>query len=213
MNCKQCGSEIPDNAAFCTRCGCKAENNAKWPTVIGIIAVIGFALYLIGRIIQFIYYAQEFGDTYSFFNGTPIYYVILGALVPVSFFLHTKKLAFLTAIPMFISLVLYTFEVMPQILKGMHGVYTTFDIIDLALSAVLFLFYVLQMILRLEEKSLCILFMIFQIMYCIFFTVACFYSGIEYMPGILAVKNVLLVLSYGFTGAAYIIAMFSSRKK
>ena len=190
----------------------RSEN--RWPVVIGIIGI----LYLLFVILQFISIAM-----YYQYEGIPLerlnkwyFELILVFLVPVLFFIHTKRLAFLTAIPLVILTVLDAIYSLPG--EGMWGTpeYTVTSLIPTLFSVVLMILYVVQMFARPKSPALSIVFLVLSVLDLGFLALVLVLTFFSPVTGYVSPASFFASL-FGYIGLifsliAYTIAMFRSRK-
>ena len=193
----------------------KAGKLTKWPVSTGIMGILHFLLYLGAQIPIFIYFSRM-GTPELIFNWSRIIYVICARAVPILFFVHTKKIAILTAIPMVVILVLEGISFFSSL-----RYLSSYDIVNNMLTFVpmfiLTVLYVIQMAARPRSAALPVIYLIFAIIGIVLSFVASINlfrsSGIGTYTGYLAGSVFFIWVADIFAHVAYIIAMFSSRKK
>lgn len=186
----------------------------KWPPSIGIMGVISLVFFVAALVMLFLYYTENLYMPLGSFVGSHIIDLILAVAVPVLFFIHTRKLAFLTAIPMVISLVLTGIYAFRDFRYLMDDVSMVRNFLVFAFELILVIFYILQMTIRPHNPALSILYLIFAVLelivlaifLVIFVTRGRFYT---FMP----IYQILNYISSVFLSVTYIMAMFASRKK
>ena len=192
----------------------KAKQTTRWPVSTGIMGILHLLFYLVAMIPRFIYY-QDMGVPAAMLNWSSIIYVLLAFAVPVLFFVHTKKIAILTAIPMIVTLILEgistftTFRYM-----GSYSIMTS--LLTFAPMFILTVLYVIQMLARPHSAALPIIYLIFAIVAIVLTFISNFrYFRYEYDSYMVYFAISLLVIWFSdiFAYVAYIIAMFSSRKR
>lgn len=190
-------------------------SETRWPAVIGVMGIF----YLLFIVLQFlcvaIYYRTE--DVPFNMLGQWVFPVFLVSLVPLLFFVHTKRLAFLTAIPMFALAVIDAIRTLSEI--GMWGTseFMVTSLVPTVFSVVLLILYVIQMFARPHSPALSILFLICFILYLLFLGGALLVSYVS-APAVSFNLASFLSSLFGFIGLlfsaiAYTIAMFRSRKQ
>ena len=192
-----------------------AKRTTKWPASCGVFGVL-FFLFFAASIIPMLIYYDEIGIGIGVYLGGRIIPLLMAIAVPILFFVHTKKLAFLTAIPMVIMLIMDIISLFSVMNFGydMPVSYSIMQIVGTGLSFILVVFYVLQMIIRPAGAALPVLYLIFAIIAMLFSFVN---IGVSLVGGLsmpaIGIANAIIALSFVFEKIAYIIAMFSSRKR
>ena len=196
----------------------RAKVTTKWPTVCGVMGVLYVFFFIISMVLMILYY-KDMGYPDSVITSimtSQIITLVLAIAVPVLFFVHTKKLAFLTAIPMFLVFILNLIgqvSVLNQI-GGVYGSLFLTNVVPLIFSFILLVFYVIQMIVRSQSAALSVLYLIFAIIAVLYSLIISVISLIEgYSPGYILGSNLVNVIASIFLTVAYIVAMFSSRKR
>ncbi|MBR5931133.1 MAG: zinc ribbon domain-containing protein [Lachnospiraceae bacterium] len=188
----------------------------KWPVSTGIMGILHMVFYLAAQIPMAVYYASE-GISGAMFSWTRIVYILLAIGVPVLFFVHTKKIAILTAIPMFVILILDAISTFSSLrYGGSYGVLS--NLLTFVPSFVLVVLYVIQMLVRPHSAAMPIIYLIFAIIAIILTFIANIriftnYSYYDSYMTYLAITLFGIWVADIFAYVAYIIAMFSSRKR
>ena len=192
----------------------KTKWHTRWPASIGTMAVISLVFYLGALVMLYIYYQQDmYMPLGAFFSGYRIIEILLAIAVPVLFFIHTKKLAFLTAIPMFINLILLGVDTLPH-LRYMDPYTVGQNVILFAFEFILVILYIIQMSVRPRNAAMPIIYLILSILELLVMAVLIIVSFTRYYrPETMIIYLILNYISSIFLTVAYCIAMFSSRKR
>ncbi len=188
---------------------------SKWPASTGIMGILYFVFTLVSLVPYCLYYLDIYGNAGAFFSVYRIIHVLLVIAVPVLFFVHTKKVAFLTAIPMFIMLVMD----MISFFGNIRYYYSTTIIQELATLVpyfILVVLYVIQMFVRSRSAAMPVIFLILAILYILFSLVIRLYvfgTADFNTYSYFGIGNLIGWFAEIFAFVAYIIAMFSSRKR
>lgn len=236
MYCSHCGKEIADDARFCSACGSavvktappvynhastdtapvKKEADTRWPAVIGILGIF----YLVFVVLQFICIASFYRSKGIPLGALTTWYIqlFLVSLVPVLFFVHTKKLAFLTAVPMFFLTVIDVADVLSNRILWEIPENVIRIVIPAFVSVILFVLYLIQMIVRPRNSAVSICFLILFIMELIYLGILLAISFVDALRGYPmdpanTFSSVFGLIGLLFSAIAYTIAMFRSRKK
>ena len=251
MFCTKCGNKIPDDAKFCTNCGTPvkqvepsaapvypqpqrsmpAANNgyrqpyaapqavpagrfvtSKWPVSTGVMGVLYFIFTLISFVPYLMYYVEVIDYPEAFLNAYRIIHILLVIAVPVLFFVHTKKTAFVTAIPMFLMLVMDLISFFSNF-RYYYSELLIRQLVTLVPYFILVVLYVIQMIVRPRSPAMPIIFLVLAILYIL---ISCAANIIGYSMGDFSYFGIGALISWFaeiFALIAYIIAMFSSRKR
>ena len=215
----------------------RAKVTTKWPTVCGVMGVLYVFFFIISMVLM-IFYFKDMGIPGSVIPSimrAQIITLILAIAVPVLFFVHTKKQAFLTAIPMVLMFIINLITLITLLTQngGLYGspspaneiyssVYTTLfglsislfltNVIPLFFSFILLVFYVIQMIVRPQGAALPVLYLIFTIILVLYFLITFVLGLVEGLGGYILASNLVKVIASIFLAVAYIVAMYSSRK-
>ena len=187
--------------------------HTRWPGSIGTMGVISLVFYLAALVPMFIYYHDDYMPIMGFFNAYRIIGILLAIAVPVLFFTHTKKLAFLTAIPMVINLILLAVDTFAT-MRYMDSLAVGENIILFGVEFILVVLYVIQMCARPHNPAMPIIYLILSILELIVLAIFVIINFTEYYrPDMLNVYSVINYVSSIFLTVTYCIAMFSSRKR
>ena len=188
---------------------------SKWPVSTGIMGILYFVFTLVSLVPYLLYYVEVIEYPLAFFNVYRIIHVLMVIAVPVLFFVHTKKVAFVTAIPMFIIFVMDLISYLGNLRVTSSGIALR-ELSMLASTFILVVLYVIQMFVRSRSVALPVIFLILAILYLIF-------SCIFRLMGIIdiaydsysyfGIGSLIAWFAEIFAFVAYIIAMFSSRKR
>ena len=236
MYCSHCGKEIADDARFCAACGSAVvktappvynhastdaapvnkESDTRWPAVIGILGIF----YLVFVVLQFLCIASVYRAEGIPLSALTIWFIQLFvvSLVPVLFFVHTKKLAFLTAIPMFVLTVIDVADVLSNRILWEIPENVIRIVIPAFVSVILFILYLIQMIVRPRSSALSVVFLILFVLDLIYLGILLISSVVVALSGYQTnpantFSSVFGLIGLLFSAIAYIIAMFRSRKK
>ena len=191
----------------------QAKRTSRWPASIGIMAVISLVFYLGALTMMFLYYQEDMYMPVGSFFVSNILNILIAIAIPVLFFVHTKKVAFVTAIPMLISLVLTGVNTFRDI-QYLDSVSIGQSVLFFAFELILVIFYILQMTIRPHNPALSILYLIFAVLLIILDAIfVIMFIGQSYAPGYMILWRVLNFVSTIFLSVGYIIAMFSSRRR
>ncbi|MDO4528830.1 MAG: hypothetical protein Q4B55_00310, partial [Lachnospiraceae bacterium] len=187
--------------------------HTRWPGSIGTMGVISLVFYLAALVPLFIYYHDDYMPIMGFFNAYRIIGILLAIAVPVLFFTHTKKLAFLTAIPMVINLILLAVDTFSN-MRYMDSLAVGENIILFGVEFILVVLYVIQMCVRPHNPAMPIIYLILSILELLVMAVFVIINFTEYYrPDMINVYSVINYVSSIFLTVTYCIAMFSSRKR
>lgn len=184
---------------------------SKWPVSTGVMGILYFVFTLISFVPYLMYYVDVVYFPEAFFNAYRIIHILLVIAVPVLFFVHTKKVAFITAIPMFIMLVMDLISFFANV-RYYYSELLIRQLITIVPFFILVVLYVIQMIVRPRSAALPVIFLIFAI----FYIILSFVSSIVGFRGDFSYLGIGALLSWFaeiFAMVAYMIAMFSSRKR
>ena len=192
----------------------KKKWHTRWPSSIGTMAIISLVFYLGALVPLFLYFrADSYMPITGFLSAYRIIEILLAIAIPVLFFTHTKKLAFLTAIPMVISLILFAVDTF-SVMRYMDSVSLGQNIVLLGFEFILVILYVIQMSVRPRSAAMPIIYLIFSILELLLLAVFVIISIAEsYAPDMYIVYRLVNFVSSIFLTVAYCIAMFSSRKR
>ena len=188
---------------------------SKWPASTGIMGILYFIFTVVSLVPYLLYYVEVIDYPSAFLNVYRIIHILLVIAVPVLFFVHTKKAAFVTAIPMFIMLVMDLIS----FLGNMRYSYSSIVFRDLSMlvtTFVLVALYVIQMFVRSRSAAMPVVYLILAILYLV---VSCIFRllgirDINYDTYIyFGIGSLISWFAEIFAHIAYIIAMFSSRKR
>ena len=191
----------------------KAKSATKWPVSTGVMGILHLLFYLVAQIPMYIYYDQM-GIPSAMLSWSRIIYIIVAFAVPVLFFVHTKKIAILTAIPMIVVLIMEGISTFSNFryMGSSDMVYSMLTFIPMLILTVL---YVIQMLVRSRSAALPVIYLIFAIITIVLtfiINIRYFASYTSYMTYI-AITMLVIWFADLFAYVAYMIAMFSSRKK
>ena len=192
----------------------KAKKATKWPVSTGIMGILHLLFYLVAMIPRFIYY-QDMGVPAAMLSWSSIIYAILAFAVPVLFFVHTKKIAILTAIPMIVTLILEGISTFSSF-RYLGSYDSLVSLLTFVLMFILTALYVIQMLARPHSAALPVIYLIFAIITIVgTFILNLRYFRYEYNSYMVYIAISMLVIWFSdiFAYVAYIIAMFSSRKR
>ena len=192
----------------------KKKWHTRWPSSIGTMAIISLVFYLGALVPLYLYFHEEtYMPILGFFGVYRIIEILLAIAVPVLFFTHTKKLAFLTAIPMVISLILFAVDTFSA-LRYMDSLSLGQNVVLLGFEFILVILYVIQMSVRPRSAAMPIIYLIFSILELLVLAVFVIIAVTEYYaPDMYIVYRIVNYISSIFLTVAYCIAMFSSRKR
>ena len=162
-----------------------------------------------------LYYVEVVDYPRAFLNVYRIIHILLVIAVPVLFFVHTKKVAFVTAIPMFIMLVMDLISFFGNV-RYYYSDILLREIVMLLPYFILVVLYVIQMFVRPRSVALPVIYLILAVLYLIF---SCIFRllgirDINYDTYIyFGIGSLISWFAEIFAYIAYIIAMFSSRKR
>ncbi len=188
---------------------------SKWPVSTGIMGILYFIFMLVSLVPYLLYYVEVIDYPSAFLNAYRIIRILLVIAVPVLFFVHTKKAAFVTAIPMFVMLVMDLIS----FLGNMRYSYSAIVLRDLSMlvtTFVLVVLYVIQMLVRSRSAAMPVIYLIIAILYLV---VSCIFRllgirDINYDTYLyFGIGSLIAWFAEIFAYIAYIIAMFSSRKR
>ncbi len=195
----------------------RALVTTKWPAVCGVMGVLYVVFAIFNTVLMFLYYRDQMISDSAIGSVmlSQIIVLILAIAVPVLFFVHTKKLAFLTAIPM---VIIFIIDLIGQINVLSHIGFVNelilTNVIPLILSFILMVFYVIQMFVRSRSAALPVLYLIFSIIYVLYRLVIVVVGLVDgYPTRFLTPANLASVIGEIFLAIAYIVAMFSSKKR
>ena len=178
------------------------------------MGILHLLFYLVAMIPRFIYY-QDMGVPAAMLSWSSIIYVILAFAVPVLFFVHTKKIAILTAIPMIVTLILEGISTFSSF-RYLGSYDSLVSLLTFVLMFILTALYVIQMLARPHSAALPVIYLIFAIITIVgTFILNLRYFRYEYNSYMVYIAISMLVIWFSdiFAYVAYIIAMFSSRKR
>lgn len=195
----------------------RAKVTTRWPAVTGVMGILYFLFYILTVVFWITYYA-DMGIPAQAYLVSNLIYIILASAVPVLFLVHTKKLAFLTAIPMVLLFILGTINMFGNLsMIGDGGAF--FNLYNLwlpqAISTLLVIFYVIQMFVRPANAALSVLYLIISIILLLYSGGAVLTKLVQasYLTEIYLLSDVFTFIASIFSTVAYCIAMFSSRKR
>lgn len=187
--------------------------HTRWPASIGTMAVISLVFYLAALVPLFLYFREDYMPVMAFFNVYRIIGILLAIAVPVLFFAHTKKLAFLTAIPMVIDLILLGIDTFAN-MRYMDSLAVGENVILFGVEFILVVLYIIQMCVRPHNPAMPIIYLILSILLLIVKAIFVIVNITEYYrPDMFIVYYIINFVSVIFLTVAYCIAMFSSRKR
>ena len=193
----------------------KAKQTTRWPVSTGIMGILHLFFYLIAQIPMVIYY-EKMGSSLAIFTGTKIVYILLAFAVPVLFFVHTKRIAILTAIPMIVTMILEGISTFSNF-RYMGSYDTLVSLLTFVPMFILTALYVIQMLARPHSAALPVIYLIFAIITIVltFILNIRFFSNTSYDSYMMYIAIMILITWVAdiFAYVAYIIAMFSSRKR
>ena len=188
---------------------------SKWPVSTGIMGILYFVFTLVSLVPYLLYYVEVVDYPGAFLNVYRIIHILLVIAVPVLFFVHTKKVAFVTAIPMFIMLVMDLISFFGNV-RYYYSDILLREIVMLLPYFILVVLYVIQMFVRPRSVALPVIYLILAVLYLIF---SCIFRllgirDINYDTYIyFGIGSLISWFAEIFAYIAYIIAMFSSRKR
>ena len=185
---------------------------SKWPVSTGVMGILYFVFTLVSFVPYLMYYVEVIDYPEAFFTPYRIIHLLLAIAVPVLFFIHTKKVAFVTAIPMFLMLVMDMINFFGNV-RYYYRELLAEQIVLVGLFFVLVAFYVIQMIVRPRSAALPVLYLIFGIIYLIITAVIRALSIGGGYEVYWSIGSIISWFAEIFSTVAYIIAMFSSRKR
>ncbi|MBO7730842.1 MAG: zinc ribbon domain-containing protein [Lachnospiraceae bacterium] len=187
---------------------------SRWPASTGIMGVLYFIFTLASLVPYFFYYVEVIESPLAFLNVYRIIHILLVIAVPILFFVHTKKAAFVTAIPMFIMLVMDLISFFGNV----RYYYSDILLREIAMILpyfILVVLYVIQMFVRSRSAAMPVVYLIIAILYILASLVLRLigFRGMLYSDSYFAIGNLITWFAGIFAYIAYIIAMFSSRKR
>lgn len=202
-------------ASYQTQPAHKLEaQKSRWPASCGVMGVLALVFYLISMIPLFFYFRDDlYMSLVEFWNVQRIIGILLAIAVPVLFFVHTKKLAFLTAIPMVINLIILGINTFSN-LRYADAMMLGEDILTFGFEFILVVLYVIQMCVRPHNPAMPIIYLILSILELLMMGIFVLINAVEYYaPELVTLYSVAGYISSIFLTIAYCIAMFASRKK
>ncbi|MBO4834840.1 MAG: zinc-ribbon domain-containing protein [Lachnospiraceae bacterium] len=190
----------------------KDKKTTRWPVSTGIMGILHLFFYLVAMVPMYLYYDQM-GIPGAMISWSRILYVVLAFLVPILFFVHTKKIAILTAIPMIVILILEGINTFSSF-RYLGSTSMLTSLLTFVPMFILTALYVIQMLARPHSAALPIIYLIFAILTIVWtfiMNIRYFQNGYSYVY--IALAMLIIWLSDIFAYVAYIIAMFSSRKR
>ena len=187
---------------------------SKWPASTGIMGILYFIFTLVSLVPYLLYYVEVIDYPSAFLNIYRIIHILLVIAVPVLFFVHTKKAAFVTAIPMFVMLVMDLISFFGNV-RYYYSDILLREIAMLFPYFILVVLYVIQMFVRSRSAAMPVVYLIIAILYMIASLVLRLigFSNMIYSDSYFAIGNLISWFAGIFAYIAYIIAMFSSRKR
>ncbi len=193
----------------------------RWPSSCGTMGILHFVFFLFSAGCWVLYYADEFmpgNQLFSAIIAPRIIPLLIALAIPVLFLIHTKKLAFLTAIPMILMLVMdwiNNAELMRMGIMEMQSELYVTNVLPLVLLTILAVLYLIQMLVRPRNAALAVVYLILAIIYMILMVIVLMVNLIQsrYMSGFIVFANVLNTIGAILLQIGYIVAMFSSRKR
>lgn len=184
----------------------------RWPAVCGVMSVLYLLFFLLSLVFLILYYTDSHMPVISLLAAR-IIPIILAIAVPVLFFTPTKKLAFLTAIPMFLNLIFAGINTF-SMLRYTPAQAIIQNLVDLGFLLILAVFYIIQMTARPRSAALPVLYLIFSILHLITYAILEVRSlALGYMPAYVNAVEIATFISQIFLTVAYCAAMFSSRRR
>lgn len=186
----------------------------RWPKSCGILLVISTFFILLSCPCMMLYYGSIGIPAIDAVNFDMVLMVLVSAALPVLFFVHTKRRAVVTAIPLVVNLIFGCISMFVNLTYM-----DTYNILESAifyfLELILVALYVIQMAVRPRSAALPVIYMIVAILQLLFeFATFFYFFIITYtVSDFILVRAVLIDISNIFLAIALIIAMFSSRKK
>lgn len=239
MYCPHCGQNLPDGTRFCTSCGkpvseaspsqgqtaardpyfpqqtfvppytpepaANPKGDARWPIVTGILLAAAFLLMLLGCLS---YYSVLRAPTILLGNLPSLLLLIAGAVL---YFLPTKRLPFLTAIPLGLGVLISLVTTIVNWVRIGSVFLSPLNILGLLVSIGCFVLYLLGTL----KKPLPIAIPIVMLVLSgISFLIGLISSLLTFngVPGGILVYNLLLRLSSAASSAGYILALFNLHK-
>lgn len=184
----------------------------RWPASCGVMGVLYLLFFLAATVMLVLYYNNVSIPMAAWLSGRIIPFV-LALAVPVLFFTPTKKLAFLTAIPMVLNLVYVGISTFSMI-RRLRTEEMIVSLVEFGFLLILAVFYVIQMTVRPRSAALPVLYLIFSILYLLAYAVMTLsVMRITYRSPFTALYEICTFVSMIFLAVGYIVAMFSSRKR
>lgn len=193
------------------------KGDTRWPPRIGVMGIFYFIFYLFWVVAEILgFYTLTEGNVLSI-PAADIIGPLLVSLVPLVYFLHTKKLAFLTAIPM---VAITVFEIVNALnsLNYMVPTYFGLRVFPAFFSIILVVLYIVQMIVRPYSSALSVIYLVISI---IGRVITGIFISVVMVEAITATDNYSIVFAIGeifyyiasvFAMVGYSMAMFSARK-
>lgn len=187
---------------------------SKWPVSTGIMGILYFIFTLVSLVPYLLYYVEVIDYPSAFLSVYRIIHILLVIAVPVLFFVHTKKAAFVTAIPMFVMLVMDLISFFGNV-RYYYSDILLREIAMLLPYFILVVLYVIQMFVRSRSAAMPVVYLIIAILYIIASLVLRLigFRNMIYSDSYFAIGNLISWFAEIFAYIAYIIAMFSSRKR
>ena len=232
MLCPKCGNDLPAQARFCQNCGAVVEsaptaspeaalsgaaypaavssagkaNGGRWPVSTGILSLIAF-LFTVASCICLVIFYQSVGAV----GYLPS--VILNVLAPLAltvlFFVPTRRIPFLTALPRAVPLLfLLGRTLFISVRAGGMNLTPTF-LISVLFDLALFVIYLVAVLTKPKSPVLAIVYLVLTVVSCLYAIPAAFFGRPLYM---LLISNLVDVVATILTGVAYCVALFSLTK-
>ncbi len=193
------------------------KGDTRWPARIGVMGIFYFIFYLFWVVAKVLYIYIFTEGTLLSIQAADVFCPILVSLVPLVYFLHTKKLAFLTAIPM---VAITVFEIVNSLNTLMPMTPTNFGlaVFPAFFSIVFVILYIVQMIVRPYSSALSVIYLIVSIVGRV---ITGIFLVVVLIEAIAATDNYSIVYSIAqtfyyiasvFAMIGYTMAMFNARK-
>ena len=178
------------------------------------MGILYFIFTLVSLVPYLLYYVEVIDYPSAFLNVYRIIHILLVIAVPVLFFVHTKKAAFVTAIPMFVMLVMDLISFFGNV-RYYYSDILLREIAMLLPYFILVVLYVIQMFVRSRSAAMPVVYLIIAILYMIASLVLRLigFRNMIYSDSYFDIGNLISWFAEIFAYIAYIIAMFSSRKR
>lgn len=184
-------------------------DDTKWPVSIGIMGIF----YFIFTVADILFLHLSYNGSFSIFSFiTPF----IACMVPVVYFVHTKKLAYLTSIPMTLLLIYEIIEVFLSRFIWDVPTFLIYTVIPIFISLILVILYIIQMFVRPHSPALSIIYLILSIIVRMLMAAELLVMLLQILRGDVElaffIERLFYFVASIFATIAYTMAMFKTRK-